>query len=399
MTAGGGTGGLSAPVASAKVRWREERALVGHEGAVLAVRYNPDGRYCLTCGKDRTVRLWNPATGLMIKSYVGHGREVRDVAVTRCARRGALARRGGEWGDSSGKGRCRGESRKGRTWRLSQPMPCAQHGVPCSCMPPCLLRSPSSLSPYPLAAAPLRLLLPAHPCSDNARLASGGAERGVLLWDVAAGRVLRRFKGHDNQVNAVAFNEYDSVVVSGGYDRSVRVWDCRSHSVDAVQTMDPFSDAVTSLLLSAHCIVAASIDGSIATFDIRRGRLQVDELGLEHPINCIAMSHDANCLLAASLHSTLRLLDRQSGEILNEYRGHVNEHYKLEAGLTRDDAYVVCGSEDGRLVAWDLVEGSVAGQQQGAHKGVVTGIAFHPSDKQMLSCSADGSVRVWDLQH
>ncbi|CAI5961369.1 unnamed protein product [Closterium sp. NIES-64] len=317
MTAGGGPGGLSAPLASAKVRWREERALEGHEGAVLAVRYNPDGRYCLTCGKDRTVRLWNPATGLMIKSYVGHGREVRDVAVT----------------------------------------------------------------------------------SDNARLASGGAERGVLLWDVAAGRVMRRFKGHDNQVNAVAFNEYDSVVVSGGYDRSVRVWDCRSHSVDAIQTMDPFSDAVTSLLLSAHCIVAASIDGSIATFDIRRGRLQVDELGREHPINCIAMSHDANCLLAASLHSTLRLLDRQSGEILNEYRGHVNEHYKLEAGLTRDDAYVVCGSEDGRLVAWDLVEGSVAGQQQGAHKGVVTGIAFHPSDKQMLSCSADGSVRVWDLQH
>ncbi|GJP75387.1 hypothetical protein CLOP_g5840, partial [Closterium sp. NIES-67] len=74
------------------------------------------------------------------------------------------------------------------------------------------------------------------------------------------------------------------------------------------------------------------------------------------------------------------------------------QHYKLEAGLTGDDAYVVSGSEDGRVVAWDLVEGAVAGQHS-AHKGAVTGLAFHPDDKHMLTCSADGSVRLWDVHH
>lgn len=37
------------------------------------------------------------------------------------------------------------------------------------------------------------------------------------------------------QVNAVKFNDYSSVVVSAGYDRSVRAWDCRSHSTEPIQ--------------------------------------------------------------------------------------------------------------------------------------------------------------------
>jgi mitogen-activated protein kinase organizer 1 len=36
-------------------------------------------------------------------------------------------------------------------------------------------------------------------------------------------------------VNAVKFNEYSSVVVSAGYDQSLRAWDCRSHSTEPIQ--------------------------------------------------------------------------------------------------------------------------------------------------------------------
>lgn len=80
--------------------------LTGHEGPVLAVRFNSSGTYCLSCGKvlrsppvlllmqlrcfacyelcrernsvlkrrclqDRTIRLWNPHRGIAIKTYQG----------------------------------------------------------------------------------------------------------------------------------------------------------------------------------------------------------------------------------------------------------------------------------------------------------------------------------------
>lgn len=36
-------------------------------------------------------------------------------------------------------------------------------------------------------------------------------------------------------MNAVKFNEYASVVVSAGYDQSLRAWDCRSRSTEPIQ--------------------------------------------------------------------------------------------------------------------------------------------------------------------
>ena len=38
-----------------------------------------NGNYCLTCGSDKTVKLWNPHRQLLIKSYGGHGLEVLDA--------------------------------------------------------------------------------------------------------------------------------------------------------------------------------------------------------------------------------------------------------------------------------------------------------------------------------
>lgn len=38
-----------------------------------------DGAYCLTCGSNRRVKLWNPYTGSLLKTYSGHADEVMDA--------------------------------------------------------------------------------------------------------------------------------------------------------------------------------------------------------------------------------------------------------------------------------------------------------------------------------
>lgn len=49
------------------------------QGAVRAVRFNVDGSYCLTCGSDKKLKLWNPYRSLPLKTYGGHGDEVLDA--------------------------------------------------------------------------------------------------------------------------------------------------------------------------------------------------------------------------------------------------------------------------------------------------------------------------------
>ncbi|GJN21271.1 hypothetical protein PR202_gb08735 [Eleusine coracana subsp. coracana] len=259
--------GAAAAAAAQHLPRKEARELAGHEGAVLAVRFNRDGNYCLSCGKDRTLRLWNPHTGALVKTYKSHAREVRDV----------------------------------------------------------------------------------HSSSDNAKLVSCGADRQIFYWDVSTGRVIRKFRGHNSEVNSVKFNEYNAVVVSAGYDRTVRAFDCRSQSSDPIQTIDTFQDSVMSVILTKTEIIAGSVDGTVRTFDIRMGRETVDNLG--HPVNCISLSNDSNCLLANCLDSTVRLLDKTTGELLQEYKGHACK---------------------------------------------VTSISYHPTKACMLTSSVDGSVRVWN---
>lgn len=38
-----------------------------------------DGEYCLTCGSDKKIKLWNPYKELCLKTYAGHGDSVMDV--------------------------------------------------------------------------------------------------------------------------------------------------------------------------------------------------------------------------------------------------------------------------------------------------------------------------------
>lgn len=38
-----------------------------------------DGNYCMTCGSDKTLKLWNPTRGIRLQTYAGHGYEVLDA--------------------------------------------------------------------------------------------------------------------------------------------------------------------------------------------------------------------------------------------------------------------------------------------------------------------------------
>ena len=41
------------------------------QGAIRVVRFNKDGNYCITCGADRSIKLWNPYKQIRLQTYSG----------------------------------------------------------------------------------------------------------------------------------------------------------------------------------------------------------------------------------------------------------------------------------------------------------------------------------------
>lgn len=185
---------------------------------------------------------------------------------------------------------------------------------------------------------------------DNRTFLSCGTDRLVNHFDVATGSVLRRFSGHDAAVNAVSFACEESLAISTSYDATVRFWDMKGRNSRPIDMVKVATDSVTGLAVpsAAPFVVASSVDGTIATLDIRKGALVKDDMNV--PVTTVAVPEDALYIVAACTDSAVRLLDRAKGSVIGTYEGHKHKDFQIECGLICHDSVAVCGSEDGACI-------------------------------------------------
>ena len=245
--------------------------------------------------------------------------------------------------------------------------------------------------------------------ADNSKFVSVGGDKVVFLWDVATAQTLRRFQGHSGRVNACAFGgEGDSVCVTGSFDGTVRVWDLRSRSEKAIMTLGEARDSVSSVAVLGGEIWAGSVDGRVRVYDLAGGCVDTDVLGAS--VTSLAPAMDGGSYLVSTLDSRLRLMDRGSGKCLQTFRDAEfrNEAYRMRSTLAMGDAVAISGSEDGRVVVWDVLTGEVRerlwhkqhdgdGQHANGKRDVVSAVAWNPMRKQWASAGGDGAVIVWGM--
>mmetsp|Transcript_14605 Transcript_14605/g.16210 ORF Transcript_14605/g.16210 Transcript_14605/m.16210 type:complete len:180 (-) Transcript_14605:39-578(-) len=172
----------------------------------------------------------------------------------------------------------------------------------------------------------------------------------------------------------------------------LKIWDVKSRNFRPIQTMEDAMDSISSLYIYNYEIITGSVDGRLRTYDIRMGELRTDVI--DEAVTSVCMSNDGNIILAGTLDSTIRLLDKSDGTLYSEYTGHVNKEFKITSMFTGDDAYVVSGSEDGKIVYWSLETADKVGEIQ-KHRGLVCGLDHHPEKPIIVSAGVDKQVRLW----
>ncbi|ETO02943.1 hypothetical protein RFI_34467, partial [Reticulomyxa filosa] len=105
------------------------------------------------------------------------------------------------------------------------------------------------------------------------------------IWDIETTKQLNVFKGHESCIRSVKYgsNELLNTILSGSFDKSVRLWDIRSGQ--QIQVFNGHTSSVSSVEYSpfiiknsnidSNVICSGSYDNTIRFWDIRSNKHQV----------------------------------------------------------------------------------------------------------------------------
>jgi WD40 repeat protein len=264
-----------------------------------------------------------------------------------------------------------------------------------------------AVSPDGRLAVTTQIHSPDSPLEDGADL---------WLWDLASGRLVRRFTGHTRGVRCTTFSPDGRLLLSGAGDGTMRLWD-----VDAGTQLKEFkpeilfgrgggrearaagASFVGSLAFSPDGRRAVSSGGVLSgarfqpgqiLWDLRTGR-EVRRLGGS---GLVAFSPAGDRLLSFGARGEVRLVDLSKGDESQKMGRPPGA--TLAVGFAAQTPVLLSAVRDDRgdhaLRLWDADTGRELRRFEG-HAAEVSAAVIAPDGRYVLSAGKDQTVRLWDL--
>jgi WD40 repeat protein len=355
-------------------------AVLPHDGGVTTLVRSPDGKKLLTAGNDRTLRLWDAATGEPLGEPLRLSEPVHGAVFAPDGKSIVTVSR------VEGK-----DAHEVHLWRWD-----AANGK---------------------ALGKIKSFRPAHffwlspdgrTVAVNQHHADGGTE--AQLWDLATAKMLGRTGQSRGPSFVGAFSPDGTKFVFGKLQRDEQdeLFDVAAGKIIGKLVMPKKEDATTRVVFSPNSKVAvtATSSGKVQFWDAAAGKALREPL--THgggPIWAAAFRPDGQELVTVgqgvvskapewntSDHHTVRRWDTTTGAAVGEPM--LTGAQAFLAAYSPDGKTIVTAGDDLRL--WDAASGQLLGipLQRGAS---VQTLAFTPDGRGVWASAGDGSVRLWQL--
>ncbi|MFP6753352.1 MAG: hypothetical protein VB855_16845, partial [Pirellulaceae bacterium] len=365
----------------------------GHTAGITALAFRPDGQQVASGSEDMSVRLWNPAGGADPIVLDGHKAIINELHYRAD---GQLLVSGDQdgvfkvWNPANGELAASVQAHAVAITGMSfhpegnRLVTAADDGTWKEWVLPLV-------APRPLAG-PTEQVDRVVMNSDGTILVAGGTDKTVRVFNGENGQPLRTLEGQMDVVSALGMDAAGQMVASGSDTGVLRFWNV-ADGTSRLQ-LAGHQGAVRDLVLldEQKGVLSAGEDGTI-----RRWRLPVaprGHAGHAMPVGVLASSRDGTLLLSGSADKSVRIWNRLDGAAA----GTIADHQDLVSALVISPGkdLVVSGDQAGVVYAWPQAEGATASRLLG-HASRIVGLGFAAEKKQLLSGSDNGVVRWWEL--
>jgi WD40 repeat protein/tRNA A-37 threonylcarbamoyl transferase component Bud32 len=229
---------------------------------------------------------------------------------------------------------------------------------------------------------------------DGRTALTGGADKTARLWDATRGSALLGPLNHELDVLHVAFSPDGSTIATASADKTARLWD--SATGKPVGKPLPHTELVSAIAFSpnSRLVVTGSGDKTARLWNVRTGEPVGAPLQHRNVVWVVAFSPNGQVVLTGSGDNTARLWDATTGKPLGDSLDH--EGSVTGAAFSPDGKWLVTGCFDGNARLWDTASAKSIGAKM-QHQDRVEAVAFSPDGRTVATASREGIARLWDI--
>ncbi|XP_029026192.1 autophagy-related protein 16-1 isoform X4 [Betta splendens] len=213
------------------------------------------------------------------------------------------------------------------------------------------------------------------------------------IWTVDDYRLRHTLTGHSGKVLSARFLLDNARIVSGSYDRTLKLWDLRSKV--CMKTVFAGSSC-NDIVCTEQCVMSGHFDKKVRFWDIRAESI-VRELELLGRVTSLDLNHDRTELLTCSRDDLVKIIDLRSNAVRQTFSA---QGFKCGADWTRvtfspDSSYVAGGSADGALYIWNVLTGKVDKVLDRNHHSAINSVSWSPSGAYVASVEKGSKAILW----
>uniref|UniRef100_A0A673KYV1 Autophagy-related protein 16-1-like n=1 Tax=Sinocyclocheilus rhinocerous TaxID=307959 RepID=A0A673KYV1_9TELE len=213
------------------------------------------------------------------------------------------------------------------------------------------------------------------------------------IWTVDDYRLRHTLTGHSGKVLSARFLLDNSRIVSGSYDRTLKLWDLRSKV--CMKTVFAGSSC-NDIVCTEQCVMSGHFDKKVRFWDIRSESI-VCELELLGRVTSLDLNHDRTELLSCSRDDLVKIIDLRSNAVRQTFDA---QGFKCGSDFTRvtfspDGSYVAAGSADGVLYIWNVLTGKLDKTLDKGHSSAINSVSWSPSGAYVVSVEKGSKAVLW----